>query len=174
MVADDLDSEVRDVYAHFGLATYMGQVLEHGLANALMLTRLIPAHSLQPPTSVEQWQELIDGFMDTRFERSMGQLLGELRDVSEVPAELDTKLRAALTLRNWLVHNYFRERVEEFMAQSGRLSMIDELVRCRDQLKAADAMLEDHLAPIRESYGLTDEAMAAELERMREEMTRPR
>ena len=35
MTEVDRDEIVRDVYAHFGLALYSAQVLEHGLANAM-------------------------------------------------------------------------------------------------------------------------------------------
>ena len=32
--------EIRDVYAHFGLALYLAQVLEHGIVNAMVAGRL--------------------------------------------------------------------------------------------------------------------------------------
>jgi len=33
MSDDNADEHVKTVYAHFGLALYLAQVLEHGLAN---------------------------------------------------------------------------------------------------------------------------------------------
>ncbi|MDP1548243.1 MAG: hypothetical protein Q8L87_19690, partial [Anaerolineales bacterium] len=34
------DEQIKTVYAHFGLALYLAQVLEHGLANALIYSGL--------------------------------------------------------------------------------------------------------------------------------------
>jgi hypothetical protein len=34
------DNLVRDVYAHFGLAMYKVQVLEHGVVNAMVVARM--------------------------------------------------------------------------------------------------------------------------------------
>ena len=34
------DEQTRDVYAHYGLAMYLAQTLEHGIVNALVILRL--------------------------------------------------------------------------------------------------------------------------------------
>lgn len=39
------DEHVKEVYARFGLTVYLVQVLEHGLANALVSTELLPRRS---------------------------------------------------------------------------------------------------------------------------------
>ena len=42
MSNDPTDEHVKTVYAHYGLALYLAQCLEHGLANALVYVNLIP------------------------------------------------------------------------------------------------------------------------------------
>jgi hypothetical protein len=37
---DSDDEQTRDVFAHFGLAMYLAQTLEHGIVNALVILRL--------------------------------------------------------------------------------------------------------------------------------------
>jgi hypothetical protein len=46
----DQGDQIRDTYAHFGLAMYMAQVLEHGLVNAMVIARAF--HRL---TSTPSW-----------------------------------------------------------------------------------------------------------------------
>ena len=43
---DNEDEHTKEVYARFGLAVYYAQVLEHGLVNALTISRL---NSFSPP-----------------------------------------------------------------------------------------------------------------------------
>tara|TARA_R110001583_G_C5419106_1_gene387649 strand:- start:39 stop:200 length:162 start_codon:yes stop_codon:yes gene_type:complete len=52
----DEGEHVKDVYAHFGLAMYLAQVLEHGIVNALVYTDLIPRRAKDIASS-EQWAE---------------------------------------------------------------------------------------------------------------------
>lgn len=44
-----------------------------------------------------------------------------------------------LDKRNWLMHNYIRERAEEFMSDTGRQRMLKEIEECRELFQAADA-----------------------------------
>ena len=39
---DDGNYHTREVYAHFGLAVYQAQVLEHGVVNLLTLAKIFP------------------------------------------------------------------------------------------------------------------------------------
>lgn len=70
MNTDDL---VRDTYAHFGLATFKAQVLEHGVVNAMVVARMPDRDRIN--------RRDIDAFMDRQFEHTLGQLLGELKEV---------------------------------------------------------------------------------------------
>jgi len=50
----------------------------------------------------------------------MGRLMKNLRAVTQVHADLEKLLRDVLNRRNWLVHDFFRERATEFMSALGR------------------------------------------------------
>ena len=67
----DRNDIVRDTYAHYGLAMYQAQVLEHGIVNAMVYARLPDRHRI---TRGE-----IDAFMGRQFERTLGALLRELK-----------------------------------------------------------------------------------------------
>ncbi len=166
---EDADAEqVKEVYARFGLAVYCAQVLEHGIVNALVTLDLIPSRR-HLARSAEEWGSEVDSFMDRHFGATMGRMMKNLRGVTRVDDDLEQLLSDALDRRNWLVHDYFRERATEFLSSSGREQMLVEVDKSRDLFQAADKRLEATVAPLRRKAGLTDELLAMEYERMLKE-----
>ena len=152
----DEDDHVKEVYARFGLAVYYAQVLEHGLVNALVVLELIPARRADATTR-DEWSATVDAFMDRQFETTMGRMMKTLRSVSEVPNDLDRVLADGLRRRNWLAHDFFRQRAESFMTRVGREHMLREVDECRIVFQDADARLDAAIAPLRQRAGLTEE-----------------
>ena len=166
---NDADGEqVKEVYARFGLAVYYAQVLEHGIVNALVILDLIPSRRHRAH-SADEWGSEIDAFMDRHFQATMGRMMRNLRDLTQVDDNLEQLLSGALCKRNWLVHDFFRLRAKEFMSSPGRDQMLSEVDRCRDLFQSADKRLEATVAPLRREAGLTDELLAREYERMKKE-----
>jgi hypothetical protein len=88
--------------------------------------------------------------MDRHFEATMGRMMKNLRDVTPVGTELENLLHDALRRRNWLIHDFFRERATEFMSSSGCEQMLHEVDECRDLFQTADERLETVVAPSQE------------------------
>ncbi len=151
----DENEHTKDVYAHFGLAVYFSQALEHGLVNALVFADLIPSRG-PAVKSREQWEKAFDSFMDGHFRTTLGRMIRSLQLVVTVPADLESVLRVALEKRNWLAHHYFRERAEDFMTENRRNKMIAELDEARDLFEKADKRLGEVMKPLRVKYGFTD------------------
>jgi len=133
-VRDNLDDEsgqIRDVYAHYGLAMYLAQCLEHGIVLALVYAKLLPQVRLEAKAAgnftIHEFERRFDVFMDDHFELTMGGLISRLRNSSKLAATFDADLSKARELRNFLAHRYFRERAEEFISRMGRHSMLAEL-----------------------------------------------
>ena len=59
------DEHIREVYAHFGLAVYQAQVLEHGLVNAMVILKF--------PERNRITRADIDDFMDHEFQKDSGK-----------------------------------------------------------------------------------------------------
>lgn len=152
------DEHVKTVYAHFGLAQYLAQVLEHGLANTLVYAELLPRRAGEPVPR-KQWEEEFDGFMNQQFEKTLGRLIRGLRAITSVPTDLEDLLNNALKTRNFLAHHFFRERAESFMSRKGREEMIEELDQAQTLFSLADEKLAEVADPLREKYGLTDERL---------------
>src|SRR5690554_5485570 len=94
VVSDPTSEQTRDVYAHFGLAMYLAQCLEHGIANALVFADLIPKRA-KHPSSREQWHGDFDAFMESKFQATLGRLVGQLREVASLDSQLEETLRQA-------------------------------------------------------------------------------
>jgi hypothetical protein len=154
----DAEDHVRTVYAQFGLALYLAQVLEHGLANALVLAELIPRRAGKPIPRNE-WEAEFNAFLGQQFEQTLGRLIQGLKRATAVPADLKGLLARALQTRNFLSHHFFRERAEAFMSREGREEMLEELGRAQKLFEAADARLTEVVKPLGEKYGLTEERM---------------
>ena len=153
MNRDDL---VRDTYAHFGLAVYKAQVLESGIVNAMVIARM--------PDRARITRADIDSFMDRQFKNTLGQLLRTLKKHVVVPDSVAGLLDQALSTRNWLAHDYFRERATEFVTEAGCHQMISELQGAQQLFSSADDQLGTVVRPIRERFGMTDEAIASEVQ----------
>jgi hypothetical protein len=158
---DDESEHTKEVYARFGLAVYFAQVLEHGLVNALVILDLIPSRR-HLARSRDEWGITVDAFMDRHFETTMGRLLNAFREVTAVPADVDGLLQDALERRNWLAHDFFRERAVEFLSCTGREQMLQEVDECRTRFEAADKRLEAIVGPLRREASITDAILEAE------------
>src|SRR5690606_33917830 len=118
--------EVKDIYAHFGLAIYQAQCLEHGLVNALVFLDHIPKRRKFAKSATE-WADSVDSFMESKFEYTLGRMIRELGEVTPVESGLQDLLSLALKRRNWLAHGYFKDRAEDFLTKTGRAKMLSEL-----------------------------------------------
>lgn len=163
---EDVSEHAKTVYAHFGLAFYHGQVLEHGIVNALVVLDLIPNQARSAGTP-EKWANLVDKFYDDHFRLTLGPMMNALRRVTNVPPKLEGLLVKALETRNWLGHRYFRERAKYFMSPKGRDMMIAELEKARDMIHEAVVELEAIERPLAEKYGVTEDKVRREMDRIK-------
>ncbi len=62
----DQDERVKTVFAHFGLAMYLVQVLECGLANTMMCAKLLPQKAGKPVPKGE-WEAEFNAFMSEHY-----------------------------------------------------------------------------------------------------------
>jgi len=165
----DVGEHNKTVYAHFGLAIFLAQCLEHELVNSLVYLDLIPSKAHLVRTK-DEWAAEFDAFMDRHFEHTLGRMIGDLGRVTAVPTELEANLSKALRTRNWLAHDFFRERARDFMTETGRNRMIVVLETAQSLFREADQMLHAAFKPVREKYGFTDERLAQAYEQMQAEL----
>ena len=137
----------REIYARFGLAMYYAQMLEFSIVNQLLALGIT------------------DGAYNTYEEaeavvvRLLGSTLGELNqklvDEKTDLTHLEDDLRRARRLRNFLAHNYFRERVLAAELPAGRERMLDELAQAASFLQEIGERLNTLTTETYEAQGIT-------------------
>ena len=167
------EDHIKEVYARFGLALYMSQVLEHGIVNALVVLDLIPnrRHTVR---SKSEWEMLVDDFMEGRFKKTMGTLIKSLKAIRHIPPELENEMREALHQRNWLAHGFFRDRSTDFGSYTGREKMLTEVDAARDLFSRIDDALEEIMNPLWHKAGITQEIFDQAYQKILEEFHAPR
>lgn len=156
----DDNEQCREVYAWAGLALYQAQVIEHGLVNAILVVRLAEDSDFASSFSDG------DHFFAEHFQRTMGQLMKRLRKHLTIDATFDHRLDDLLRRRNFVIHNFFRERAELFMHQEGRAIMLDELASFVDGASGVEEELARLVLDYGAAHGLSAERIGAELDRL--------
>ncbi len=154
-VNDPESALTREVFARYGLAMYMAQVLEHSIVNALIVLRFLPTRPHH--SSKESWEAAFDDFYNNEFGKTLGNMINTLDRLDIVPQHLVLQLRSIKKNRDVLAHSFFREHDLKFETQAGRVEMIAFCESAIAEFKAADEELEAFCAPYRRRYGMTDE-----------------
>lgn len=159
-IPQELDPEsdqIREVYAYAGAALYFAQVLEHGLANLVVVTQI--GSEIRSLDALDaRWEEL--------FGLTMGRQLREALKIAEFSSDEIEQLEEALKSRNFLAHDFFRERAKELLSIAGRNKLLNELREMRQQFEDADALLEPRTDKLSTRLGVTREMRAQEVEKL--------
>ena len=123
-------------------------MLEHGIVNLLIWSGITDSTY----TSYEQTET---ASVDL-FSRTMGTLKKLLIDRRIDITDLDDDLIRAVRLRNFLAHNYFRERTNAFRTSEGRERMLIELDQAVSFFRDVDARLDPLAMKLVESLGIID------------------
>ncbi|MFI6504395.1 hypothetical protein [Nonomuraea typhae] len=153
------DWHVREVYAYFGLAMYHAQVLEHGIVNLVVWTGVGDGTYRTYAETEAANKEL--------FSRSMDRIRTVLLKRRTDLTHLEGDLLKALRLRNFLAHDYFRERSAAALESLGRDHMLTELRLAVELFREVDAKLVPLTRAILMAKGIGAAEMAEALDACR-------
>jgi hypothetical protein len=157
---DAEEEQIKDVYAHFGLGAYFGQVFETTLCNLLILDARVRG---EVANSAE-----VDALEVAQQKKTMGALIREFRTRTTLPPNAESIMGTALDRRNFLNHHFFRVHAEDFMSEAGRLKMLTELHRIQESIKEADQVATLLCMALMKFLGITPEIIRAEFEALQE------
>ncbi len=146
---------VKEVYAFYGLAAYLGQVLEKGIVNMLVVFR---------SAGIPITQEQVDDLFVKYNRRTLGQLLQDARSLAAISLDVQKVLDEALMKRNRLIHHFFAEHSAAFMTESGSEEMIEELRGMAALFQEADNAIDSIYRPIMRRAGIDEEWIQREAE----------
>jgi hypothetical protein len=151
----DESDQHREVYAWAGLALYYAQVLEEGVLALIFAVRATDG-------TLRRDFETADDFFEAHASRTLGQLLRDMRQHVDLPAGIEHDTRDALAKRNFLVHHFFKDRIELAFTVAGRQQVIHELHEAVELFVHADEQLTELMFIHSQYIGLTPEAVERE------------
>lgn len=138
--------ELDPLLLELGSAVFVCQGLEGTLVFLLSVCSMEDANmedgSFQ--AAIELWSQ-----------KTLGQLLKRLRERVELSAAADTQLRAGWAARNWVIHSFVRESVEELLSPKGRLSVAKRLSQAKRTVKQTDVLANHLLDAYLAKYGIS-------------------
>ena len=141
--------QIKDVYAHFGLAMYHAQCLEQQLI-LILATKYGPG-----PTKLSNIE--FENVLDTLSLRTLGHLVNEIGKLASLSEDEKGRLQKALTKRNWLAHRYFSDRSIDFLSESGREIMVEELQEVSEFFHSLAESFTQRTMEYVETLGITQE-----------------
>jgi len=143
-------SDVKEVYAFYGLAAYQAQVLEKALVNLV-----IGLDADGVPVLRSHFDTLFDRF-DPRAFAQLVSAAGARVALSEPAQQL---LAEALRRRHHLTHQFYADHAAAFTTDEGRALMIEELRLLAQLLQRASTEVETLYLPLLVKHGMTEERM---------------
>lgn len=149
----------REMYAHFGLAAYLSQVFEKGIANLLSAHMY---HEKKGKWSKKQYHAAIDNL----DKNTLGQLLSTLKKYIEFDKNTEKFVLKAQEKRNYLVHNYFWENAAKIMFDDGKREIIQDLEQYQKIFKQADEIISEFYEIYFKASGISEDKMNVWLDKM--------
>lgn len=150
--------EIKEISALFGRLVFFIQAFERQLGITLASV------CLTDPDAVTR--EQYDALLSRNFKKTLGQLFHKMKDDLNIPDDVKQEIEAALQLRNFLIHNYFWERMIEFNTSTGRQAMLEELDQACLVFQEVDSKVTTITMEWAAKRGVTEEDYARELEKL--------
>ncbi|MEX2416310.1 MAG: hypothetical protein WD424_09215 [Paenibacillaceae bacterium] len=163
MILEDYDENEhsKEGYAYFGLAVYYVQVLEHQLVNMIVLLRKTQGKILK--------ENDLDVLYARKFSNTMGQLINEIKQLFDLHSDEMDELKEILKVRNFIVHDYFKERIALTVTRTGRNEIINEFQVFVDRIKRLDKKLEKYSNDLHVILGISQADIDIEISRLKKE-----
>ncbi len=164
------DPQIVELFARYGRAAYMANVLEDGLVLALMQIKFMQTKEDFIKAKGKGFDRAkIAAEWDAYEKKQRKEMMGKLRQLVEESAdfsdELKARIKTANERRNYLIHHYWREQAFTMQTNEGRAKMIEEVSADADTFEKLAADIHEAMKPVREKLGLKDEALDAQVEK---------
>ncbi|WP_229753282.1 hypothetical protein [Paenibacillus segetis] len=126
----------RELFTYFGLAVYYSQALEQQLANLIMLMKISQGRMVSEEQFTENFQR--------KLSSSLGQLVNEIGHHFSFTDEETAQLKTLWKQRNYIVHDYFKQRIHDTFTEAGRALMITELQEFSAQARELEKKLQGY------------------------------
>lgn len=148
---------LKPIYLEMGAAVQDSQRLE--LYISFIVTLLSDLRGRNLSDDEFKWS------MDNLSSNTLGRLIEEIkRNVGFNDAAVDG-LHKALKARNFLIHRFYNARANLLLSQTGREKVLQEIRQKREQINAANAMLDPVMNDLIALKGIDFEQVRDEIEK---------
>lgn len=141
------DEVAKQFLAEFGLAVFGAQDLEYGLVTLFAATAA---------TDPAQAGKDVQALMDTRFQKTMGQLIHEATKSLGLPTHVVKALTPALKARNWLAHHFYREFAAAAYDSSLTMAALERIWAARRLFREASDAVHKLVVERLETTGISE------------------
>ena len=145
----------------FGKAAYICQCFESSLCFLL---------SLMAHESADGEEGAFQASWDFHSKKTLGNLLKSLREIIEVPQDLDKFLGEGVETRNKIIHGFLTHNVPRFNEPKGRLEVEQELVALKREVKRRDIAVNKLIDSLLQKYGTSNEELKRKADRLWEHL----
>ena len=140
------EGQLNAVFACFGSAAQHSQYYEAALEEFLVVYN----ETFKKSLTLQDLEAI-----ETKLrKKTIGALLREFRKYVTInDGTIEQFLDNALQKRNFLIHDFFRQRQEKFRTNKGRMEMLAELVGIENELKRATDLINGMRVAISEALG---------------------
>jgi hypothetical protein len=167
---EDDDPQVVEVFARFGRAVYMANVVEDQLVLTLMQNQFMgtkedfvkaQGKGFDRAKIAAEW----DAYEKEQRGKTMGQLRNLVKNSPVFDEALKKRIDDAKTRRDFLAHHYWREQAFTMQTKEGREKMIAELIADAETFEEVAADIHKAMEPVRAKLGIKDEVLDAHVEK---------
>ena len=159
--SEDEDGKTKTVYAYFGLAIFDCQTLELFLETMIFYSELVLNPNITNQIEFDSLKNELDGQKNT-----LGKTIQVVLKKYQVIDEDKTELMKLLNFRNGLVHSYFKDSVEKFYSEKGKLEMISNFVSISESARTLNLKFEKYTNTFKGRYNLTQEVIESALKEL--------
>lgn len=154
----DEEQLIKDVYCHYGLASYIAQCFEQELVIFLSFIDIFELKK-DPIESVD--------YVFKKYQSiTCGKLIHALQNAVELSSKTIDLVQAAHKKRNYITHRFFYDKAVSFMSENGRIEMIYELNEARLLFQKAESSLHHHLEPLLKKHGVNQDLLNDAFEKL--------
>jgi hypothetical protein len=172
---EDDDPQLVELFARFGRAFYMANVVEDQLVLTLMQIEFArtkekfvnaKGKGFDRAKIAADW----DAYEKAQREKTMGGLRNLVKASADFDEALKKRVDDAKERRDFLAHHYWKEQAVTMQTKEGRDKMIAELIVDADDFEKLAADIQKAMKAVREKLGVKDEELDAHVEKLMAQM----
>lgn len=159
--SDNVSELIAPVMLEFGKAVYICQCFESSLCFLL---------SLMAQQSAGDENGAFQASWDFHSKKPLGLMLRALREIIEVPQDLDTFLGDGVEKRNKIVHGFLTHNATRLASPKDRLDIEHELVALKREVKRRDIVVNKLIDALLKKYGTSNVQLKRNADRLWEHL----